>query len=64
KKRFRRTQACDDCRRRKVRCDGNRPSCTSCLRHGVACHYQETLKKRGPKPGYIEKLERRLNLME
>ncbi|RKP08304.1 fungal-specific transcription factor domain-containing protein, partial [Thamnocephalis sphaerospora] len=64
KKRSRRTQACDDCRRRKVRCDGNRPSCTSCLRHGVACHYQETVKKRGPKPGYIEKLERRLNMME
>jgi hypothetical protein len=64
KKRSRRTLACDDCRRRKVRCDGNRPSCTSCIRHGTTCHYQESAKKRGPKPGYIEKLERRLNLME
>lgn len=34
--------ACNACRMRKSRCDGQRPSCSSCLGLGVACQYEPT----------------------
>ncbi|RKP08303.1 hypothetical protein THASP1DRAFT_29893 [Thamnocephalis sphaerospora] len=39
RRRQRRAFSCDVCRRRKVRCDQRRPTCTSCLKHGAACVY-------------------------
>ncbi|RYC79087.1 hypothetical protein BFJ63_vAg18031 [Fusarium oxysporum f. sp. narcissi] len=41
-------QACRQCRRRKVKCDGM-PTCRNCFRTKTACQYP-TPKKRGPKP--------------
>lgn len=35
----RRRGACDSCKQRKVRCDGEGP-CTACRRSGSYCHYQ------------------------
>lgn len=35
-------QACDACRKRKIRCDGVRPVCSSCGRRGVRCIFQES----------------------
>ncbi|TDZ32711.1 Nitrogen assimilation transcription factor nit-4 [Colletotrichum trifolii] len=32
--------ACDNCRRRKAKCDGNRPKCQHCTKRGVECHYE------------------------
>ncbi|KAF2722222.1 hypothetical protein K431DRAFT_293627 [Polychaeton citri CBS 116435] len=32
-----RSSGCDECRRRKVRCDGDKPECQRCLRYGVRC---------------------------
>ncbi|KAJ1673048.1 hypothetical protein EV182_005989, partial [Spiromyces aspiralis] len=32
-------QSCDFCRRRKVKCDGTKPTCSTCVRHKVPCHY-------------------------
>ncbi len=32
-------QSCLICRRRKVRCEGGRPSCANCLRIGECCIY-------------------------
>ena len=32
--------ACDECRARKSRCDGVRPTCQSCTFHGVPCIYE------------------------
>ncbi|KAF6824341.1 C6 transcription factor [Colletotrichum musicola] len=32
--------ACDNCRRRKAKCDGNRPKCQHCAKRGVDCHYE------------------------
>ncbi|RKP14218.1 hypothetical protein BJ684DRAFT_3294, partial [Piptocephalis cylindrospora] len=52
--------ACESCRRRKVRCDSVRPSCTGCLDHGLACVYPTESKKRGPRQGYLGRLEARL----
>lgn len=41
--------ACEECRKRKIRCDGNRPSCWPCRERHVACVYPsahpEALKK-------------------
>jgi hypothetical protein len=52
--------ACIVCRRRKLRCDGTRPSCGTCSRLGHECAYDEVRKKSGPKRGYVKQLEARL----
>ncbi|KAJ3741323.1 hypothetical protein DFH05DRAFT_329642 [Lentinula detonsa] len=44
KKRTYRSRACGNCRIRKIKCDGTRPSCSQCLRrpgrpHVARCHY-------------------------
>lgn len=33
--------ACNICRRRKLKCDGERPVCMTCKRLGHACGYEE-----------------------
>ncbi|KAL7919983.1 hypothetical protein ACQKWADRAFT_299826 [Trichoderma austrokoningii] len=43
--------ACFTCRRRKMRCSRDRPSCSSCITLGSACSYPHSTKKPGPKPG-------------
>lgn len=54
--------ACVVCRRRKLRCDGKRPSCGTCTRLGHECAYDEVRKKSGPKRGYVKQLEARLGM--
>lgn len=54
--------ACVVCRRRKLRCDGKRPSCGTCSRLGHECTYDEVRKKSGPKRGYVKQLEARLGM--
>ncbi|KAI8323334.1 hypothetical protein GQ54DRAFT_258360, partial [Martensiomyces pterosporus] len=39
-------RACDNCRRRKVKCDGGKPSCAHCRRVGASCHYSIKPKSR------------------
>lgn len=56
--------ACVVCRRRKLRCDGRRPSCGTCSRLGHECSYDEVRKKSGPKRGYVKQLEARLAQVE
>lgn len=55
--------ACVLCRRRKLRCDGKKPSCGTCARLGHECAYEELRKKSGPKRGYVKQLEARLGMM-
>ncbi|KXN67359.1 nuclear protein, partial [Conidiobolus coronatus NRRL 28638] len=58
-------QACDACRKKKIKCDGEENQvCTNCQRRKVSCVYTPTTAKRGPRQGYIETLEKRLELME
>lgn len=52
--------ACVICRKRKLRCDGCRPSCGTCSRLGHDCAYDEVRRKSGPKRGYVKELEARL----
>lgn len=37
--RARTSHACEPCRERKTKCDGERPSCRRCLHTGTQCHY-------------------------
>jgi hypothetical protein len=52
--------ACVLCRKRKLRCDGARPTCGTCKRLTHDCAYDEVRKKSGPKRGYVKLLEARL----
>lgn len=53
--------ACMICRKRKLKCDGQRPSCSTCSRLGHDCAYDEQRRKSGPKRGYVKALEERLS---
>lgn len=52
--------ACVVCRKRKLKCDGCKPSCATCARLGHHCAYDEVRRKSGPKRGYVKELEARL----
>jgi hypothetical protein len=56
--------ACVLCRKRKLRCDGNKPSCGTCTRLQHECSYDEVRRKSGPKRGYVKALEARLAQVE
>ena len=52
--------ACVLCRKRKLKCDGTRPSCGTCSRLAHSCAYDDIRRKSGPKRGYVKALEERL----
>ncbi|CZR60899.1 related to Zn(II)2Cys6 transcriptional activator [Phialocephala subalpina] len=56
--------ACIICRKRKLKCDGTKPSCSTCTRLGHNCAYDEVRRKSGPKRGYVKALEERLKQVE
>ncbi|KAI9717750.1 MAG: hypothetical protein M1812_004479 [Candelaria pacifica] len=63
-KRRRVTRACDECRRKKIKCDGKQP-CTHCTVYSYDCTYdQPSNRRRNPTPQYIESLEIRLQRAE
>ncbi|TKA27422.1 hypothetical protein B0A50_05034 [Salinomyces thailandicus] len=62
------SRACDECRRKKIRCDavdetGQTP-CSNCARTGARCAFSRQPMKRGPSKGYIKDLAERLNSLE
>ncbi|EIW84587.1 hypothetical protein CONPUDRAFT_163668 [Coniophora puteana RWD-64-598 SS2] len=60
-------RACDVCRRRKIRCDGNRTPgsrCTTCSTNDLECTYLEAERTRRVSKDYVESLESRLDQME
>ena len=63
-KRRRVTRACDECRRKKIKCDGRQP-CTHCMVYSYECSYdQPSNRRRNPAPQYVEGLERRVHRAE
>ncbi|TAQ87310.1 hypothetical protein B7494_g4346 [Chlorociboria aeruginascens] len=52
------SQACHKCRNRKDRCDGKRPTCSTCITHGRECTYDASVKKRGLPEGYVRGMEK------
>ncbi|KAJ5310737.1 uncharacterized protein N7443_003198 [Penicillium atrosanguineum] len=55
--------ACDECRRRKLRCDGQQPQCGVCQDTGVLCEVTQR-GVRGPKKGHLKALKNRVVHLE
>lgn len=62
-KRKRTKLACDECHKKRIKCDGQVP-CSNCIRSMSYCEIARQITKRGPKAGYVEKLESRIRLLE
>ncbi|CAK7228636.1 hypothetical protein SCUCBS95973_006945 [Sporothrix curviconia] len=57
--------ACSACRKKRMRCDGNVPSCASCLAKGIDCEYQlRENKRKPPSKRYVESLQARIRVLE
>ncbi|ORX62338.1 hypothetical protein DM01DRAFT_1315788 [Hesseltinella vesiculosa] len=63
-KRQRVSRACEQCRSKKIKCDGLLPTCGICASQMFDCVYKPITKKRGPPKGYIEAIESRLHRLE
>ncbi|KAJ4213075.1 hypothetical protein NW760_015219, partial [Fusarium oxysporum] len=61
--RQRNTTSCNECKRRKLRCDAQQPQCGSCLRSNTLCEVSSR-GKRGPKRGHLNALRNRLGQLE
>jgi hypothetical protein len=55
--------ACDECHKRRIKCDGLSP-CSQCVKNMTKCTISRKLAKRGPKAGHIEYLEARVKMLE
>ncbi|KAE8414813.1 hypothetical protein BDV36DRAFT_298649 [Aspergillus pseudocaelatus] len=62
-KRQRISRACDQCRRRKSKCDGEQPECAICRQAGRRCTYQDNGRRRGLQTGYVKALETVLGIV-
>lgn len=67
-KRSKVSRACDECRRKKIRCDASETDqtmpCSNCKRTSAACRFSRTPMKRGPSKGYIKELADKINTLE
>lgn len=61
RKRHRVAVACDECRRRKIRCDGSQPLCSFCGQHGFTCAYHKGPQRVQVSQVYLESLIRQLH---
>ncbi|KAK9853007.1 uncharacterized protein MYU51_007555 [Penicillium brevicompactum] len=56
-------QACDRCRRKKIKCDGAFPSCRACEKTGLVCEVSATLRRQTKVRGFTSD-EQRLELLQ
>lgn len=58
RKRSKVSRACDECRRKKIKCDAQSDSgetpCSSCARSSIRCLFSRVPQKRGPSKGYVD----------
>ncbi|KAK3324864.1 hypothetical protein B0H66DRAFT_587751 [Apodospora peruviana] len=52
--------ACEECRRRKLRCDRVQPQCGACIDSGTNCVMRATNPPRGPKKGHLRALRNQI----
>ncbi|RAQ50977.1 Zn(II)2Cys6 transcription factor [Aspergillus flavus] len=58
-------RACEECRRRRAKCDGNRPSCSRCSQWRVPCQYSVAEDGRRPaSKTYVLLLRQRIESLE
>lgn len=51
RKRSRISMACERCRKRRTKCNGQRPTCSACLSVATPCHWPEIDMRKQRKPG-------------
>jgi len=56
--------ACIACRRKKIRCSGEKPACKHCMKSRTPCVYKVTTRKAAPRTDYMAMLDKRLKRME
>lgn len=56
--------ACISCRRKKIKCSGEKPACKHCVKARTPCVYKTTTRKAAPRVDYMVMLDRRLKRME
>jgi len=68
RKRSKVSRACDECRRKKIKCDAvsetGDQACSNCRRSSADCRFSRVPQKRGPSKGYIKELADRINSIE
>ncbi|KAK3902679.1 glucose transport transcription regulator RGT1 [Staphylotrichum tortipilum] len=69
RKRSKVSRACDECRRKKIKCDAQsvdatEQPCSNCRRSNAQCLFSRVPQKRGPSKGYIKELADRINTIE
>ena len=57
------TTACEPCRSRKIRCNGNKPSCEACINRSQQCIYQTTADVNHAN-AYVDSLVNRISQLE
>ncbi|SPJ75718.1 related to C6 transcription factor [Fusarium torulosum] len=58
-------RACQECHRRRAKCDGQRPSCSRCLARGLSCVFSTNVDHRGSAPrSHVSLLQARIALLE
>ncbi|KAH7323179.1 fungal-specific transcription factor domain-containing protein [Stachybotrys elegans] len=56
--------ACDECRRRKLRCNRATPQCLACANSGTKCVVRSTCPPRGPRKGYLRELQKQIEHLQ
>lgn len=56
--------ACEECRKKKLRCDRQRPQCGACANAQIPCEVNDRRTPRGPKKGSIGALRSRIVALE
>ncbi|KAJ4267025.1 hypothetical protein NW762_003123 [Fusarium torreyae] len=65
KPRQRSALACNLCRTKRIKCDSQRPSCTSCHASGEICEYtSQDSNRKPPSKRYVEALQERIRTLE
>ncbi|KAK6218925.1 Transcription factor [Colletotrichum tabaci] len=56
--------ACEECRRKRIRCDRGTPQCVACANAGVKCVVRSTCAPRGPKKGHLRTLQKQIEELQ
>ncbi|ETN41298.1 uncharacterized protein HMPREF1541_03233 [Cyphellophora europaea CBS 101466] len=56
--------ACNPCKQKKQKCDGDRPACGNCTKTGRECTVEDPSTRRNLPPNYVELLEARIAQLE
>ncbi|KAL4795201.1 hypothetical protein BDV19DRAFT_399046 [Aspergillus venezuelensis] len=58
-------KACSTCRRKKVRCNGNRPICATCRAFDLPCKYEDNVRgQKHPRDDHISAITKRVESLE